>query len=176
MMKTKYSIVLLCVSSLLLLSTAVFAGKVSVDVDENDVAIGGYDTVAYFTEGLANEGSANYTVVYNGAIYRFESAKNRDLFRAEPAKYVPQYGGHCAYGVTKNRKFVADPRAWDVVDGKLYLNTNRKIRDKWRKDIAGNVEEANGIWTDIAAAKDADLEEDFPVVRKSGDEKMDDFW
>lgn len=176
MNKSIFSLFLLSTSLMLALSTKVFAGAVTVNVDENDVAVGGYDTVAYFTEGLANEGRPHYTAVYKGAIYRFESKKNRDLFRAAPAKYVPQYGGHCAFGVTKNRKFAADPTAWHVVDGKLYLNFNKKMRDKWRKDIAGNVDEADEVWPGISGSKDEDLEEEFPVFTTSNDEQMKEFW
>lgn len=161
---------------MLLANTTVFAENIRVSVDDNDVAVSGYDTVAYFVDGLANEGSADYTVVHEGAIYRFESKKNRDLFRAAPEKYVPQYGGHCAYGVTKNRKFEADPTAWHVVDGKLYLNFNKRMRDKWRKDVASNVDEADDVWSEIVGAKDEELEEEHPVFSKTNEDNMKEFW
>ena len=88
-----------------------------------DVAIKGYDTVAYFTRGEAMEGSRKFSHRWLGATWHFASAEHRDLFAADPVKYAPQYGGHCADGVSFGTITTnIDPRAWRIIAGKLYLN------------------------------------------------------
>ncbi len=138
---------------------AVFASSLSIAgnetyQDKNDLAISGYDPVAYFTEAKAVKGKHKFSAVHNDAIYLFSSASNRDTFKVSPEKYAPQYGGYCAFGVTKNRKFGADPEAWKVVDGKLYLNLNKKVQKIWLEDVPGNIESAEEIWPEIEGASD----------------------
>ncbi len=140
------------------IGSAAFAGHAAINTDDNDLAIKGYDPVAYFTDKKATKGKAKYTAAHDGAIYHFASAKNRDLFRANADKYAPQYGGFCAFGVTKNRKFSADPEAWRVVDGKLYLNLNKKVQSIWLEDVPGNIETSEEIWPEIKGTTDAYLE------------------
>ena len=87
------------------------------------VAIKGYDPVAYFTEERAIKGSAEYSHRWMGATWHFDSAKNRDLFAGNPVKYAPQYGGHCADGVSFGTITTnIDPEAWRIIEGKLYLS------------------------------------------------------
>ena len=90
--------------------------------------------VAYFTENAAVEGSAKYTAVHNDAIYYFSSKKNRKLFNKNPEKYVPQYGGFCAYGAALGKKLDVDGKAFEVVDGKLYVNKNLDVYETWVED------------------------------------------
>ena len=91
-------------------------------------AIGGYDTVAYFTENKAVKGSASHTHRWNGADWQFSSAKNLALFKAQPEKYAPQYGGHRAWAIAEKGILVQiDPKCFDFYGGKLYLNYNSKI-------------------------------------------------
>lgn len=126
------------------------------NTDKNDVILAGHDAVAYFTEGKPVEGLAKYTAVYNDAIYRFSSAKNRDTFKADPDKYAPQYGGFCAFGVTFGKKFDIDGKAFEVKDGKLYVNKNPKVYQAWKKDVPKHISEANNEWpaiTDVHASK-----------------------
>jgi YHS domain-containing protein len=88
-----------------------------------DVAIKGYDTVAYFTENRAVEGSPRFSHRWLGATWLFSSAENRDLFASQPVKYAPQYGGHCADGVSLGTITTnIDPKAWRIIEGKLYLS------------------------------------------------------
>lgn len=141
----------------LVLSALSFAAAEN-DLNKNDVAISGYDAVSYFTEQKAKKGKAKYSAVYNDAIYHFSSASNRDSFRQTPEKYAPQYGGYCAFGVTKHRKFSADPQAWRVVDGKLYLNLNKNVQKIWLEDVPGNIETAQQVWPEIKSTSDAYLE------------------
>lgn len=131
----------------------------TLNLDENSVAIKGYDPVAYFTEKDATKGSSKYTATHKGAIYHFSSAANRDAFNAAPNKYVPQYGGYCAFGVTKHRKFDIDPTAWKVEGDKLYLNYNKKVQGIWLEDIEEHIENSEAIWPEIKSSSDAYLKE-----------------
>lgn len=122
----------------------------AINVDQNRIAIKGYDAVAYFTESTAVKGDSRYSAEYDGAVYYFASAQHQDLFEQAPSKYAPQYGGYCAFGVTQEKKYDIDPTAWAVVDGKLYLNLNAGAQRVWDKDRAGNIESGDAIWFDIA--------------------------
>lgn len=107
----------------------------------------GYDVVSYFTSGKPVEGSDRYTVEYGGVKWQFSSAENRDVFKTDPAKYAPQYGGFCAWGVSVGKLFDVDPvNGWRIVDGKLYLNFNADIASTFSKDSPGFISKANRNW------------------------------
>lgn len=142
--------------TLLGFSTLVQAGP-DTDTDANDVILAGHDVVAYFTDNKAVEGNAAFTAVYNDAIYRFSSATNRDSFRKNPAKYAPQYGGFCAYGMTFGKKFAIDGKAFKVVDGKLYVNKNLDVAKAWGEDIPKHIIEANESWPRVEHTPASDL-------------------
>ncbi len=110
------------------------------------VAVGGYDPVAFFTDGKPAKGNKDLTTNYDGATWRFASAANRDAFQADPAKYAPQYGGYCAYAVSKGSTAKGDPQAWTIHNGKLYLNYDKRVRATWAKDIPGNVKKGDANW------------------------------
>ena len=132
----------------LLTSTLSFAG-VDTETDKNGVILAGHDAVSYFTEKAAVEGYAGISAVHNGAIYHFSSNENRDTFNANPEKYAPQYGGFCAYGAALGKKFDIDGKAFEVLDGKLYVNKNLDVYEVWAEEKAENVTEANKKWTKI---------------------------
>jgi hypothetical protein len=113
------------------------------------VAIKGYDAVAYFTEAKPVEGTDRFEFAWNGAKWRFASAANRDLFAAEPEKYAPRFGGYCAWAVSRGYTAGIDPEAWRIVDGKLYLNYDLKVRKQWEEDRAGNIAKAERNWPEI---------------------------
>ena len=92
---------------------------------------GGYDVVAYFSEAKAQKGSAAHRAEWGGETWHFASPENRDEFLRNPAQYIPQYGGHCAYGVAQGYLVRGDPQAWSVRGDKLYLNYNSSIRVAW---------------------------------------------
>jgi len=146
------------ITSALLASSLGFAANIEVNANSNDIAISGYDTVSYFTKGQPTKGSQDYTAAYNGAIYQFSSADNRDLFKAEPSKYAPQYGGFCAMGVALNKKLDTDPTAWHIRGDKLYLNYNKAVQKKWNTDIPGYIETAQVNWTDIKGLTEEQIE------------------
>jgi len=114
-------------------------------------AIKGYDTVAYFTEGKPVEGDDKFSTEYNEATWLFSSQENLDLFLADPEKYAPQYGGYCAYAVSQNSTASIKPELFTIVDGKLYLNYNESINDKWRADKARFIVAADENWPKILA-------------------------
>ena len=95
------------------------------------------------------QGKPEFTARHEGATYRFGSAANRDDFLAGPAKYAPQYGGYCAYGMASGYKAPIEPDAWTIVDGKLYLNYNQSVRDRWSSDIPGFIRKADANWPSV---------------------------
>lgn len=134
----------------LLVGTLSLAG-VDTEVDENGVILAGHDTVAYFTQNAAVEGKSDFTAVHNGAIYYFASSDNRNIFKANPEKYAPQYGGFCAYGASLGKKFDIDGKAFEIVDGKLYVNKNLDVYEVWVEDKAENITSANTQWPNIVS-------------------------
>ena len=120
------------------------------------LALHGYDPVAYFTEGHPVRGFDKLVHIHDGVAYRFSTEAHRAAFKKNPEKYLPQYGGFCAYGVSVGKKFDGDPRLWKIEDGKLYLNLNEEIYTTFLKDVDGNIEKAEDNWTRIehTAARD----------------------
>jgi YHS domain-containing protein len=113
------------------------------------LAIHGFDPVAYFTVGAPTQGSAKFALVHNGATYYFASQANLETFKADPDKYVPIYGGYCAFGVSVNKKFDGDPRYFTIHNGHLYLNLNEDIAKKFKADVPGSVKKADENWKTI---------------------------
>ncbi|MFC4291728.1 YHS domain-containing (seleno)protein [Sphingorhabdus arenilitoris] len=102
------------------------------------LALSGYDAVSYFNASAPMQGKADYTVRYQGYDYRFANADNAKTFEADPAKYAPQYGGYCAWAIGANDALApGDPNVYKIVDGKLYLNFNKAVAQKWAVDIPG---------------------------------------
>ena len=110
------------------------------------IALKGYDAVAYFTTGEPTPGVDEYTHRWKGVTYRFASAENRDRFKADPERYVPQYGGYCAYAMSIDRIADVDPSRWAIVDGKLYLNNNRLSQALWSVNKRGKIVSGDRNW------------------------------
>ena len=124
-------------------------------VDETGFAASGYDVVAYRnleqsavgqSQPEAIPGKAAITAEHNGAAWAFSSEENREKFLADPATYVPQYDGHCAYGVAQGGKVPGNPNLWRIVDDKLYLNITPNVVTFWEEDIQGQIGTAEGNW------------------------------
>lgn len=124
-------------------------------VDESNFAASGYDVVAYHgleqspvgqSQPEAVPGKTSITADYNGATWAFATEENRDKFVADPAKYAPQYDGHCAYGISQGGKVPANPNLWRIVDDKLYLNINPPVVGFWEEDIPGLIVTAEDKW------------------------------
>jgi YHS domain-containing protein len=109
----------------------------------------GYDLVSYHVEKRPLKGNGHFTTEYKGITYQFVNKANKSLFDSNPEKYLPAYGGYCAFGVSVNKKFLGDPEVWRLVDGKLYLNLDANVQDDWFKDVPGHIKNANNNWEKI---------------------------
>jgi YHS domain-containing protein len=112
----------------------------------SDLAVSGYDPVAYFTDSKPVEGDRAHSYMWQGATWRFATAENLEKFKADPAKYAPQFGGYCAWAVSQGYTASADPQAWKIVGGKLYLNYNPDVKKTWEQDVPGNIAKADANW------------------------------
>lgn len=124
-----------------------------VNVDKNLVAIEGYDPVAYFEDRKPVKGSDDFKFKFENAVYQFASQAHLNTFKKNPKKYVPEYGGFCAYGVSKGYAVGIDPDAWSIVDGKLYLNYSLKVQKTWSEDKPGYIKKADVNWPTVAEKK-----------------------
>jgi hypothetical protein len=110
------------------------------------VGAGGYDLVAYFTEGAARAGDPAITADHAGITYRFATAANRDAFQADPVRHLPAYGGYCAFAVANGYTAKIDPEAFTVADGRLFLNYSKSVRSRWLSDTAANIAKGDANW------------------------------
>ena len=115
----------------------------------SNTAVEGHDPVAYFTEGRPVKGSRDFRTEYQGAEFRFASQENLDTFLADPEKYAPQFGGYCAWAVSEGYTAKGDADHWAIVDGKLYLNYNKKIQNRWEQDREMHIVSANTNWPEV---------------------------
>ena len=132
----------------------IFAGTAAAAKSVNttffgNLAIKGYDPVAYFIDGKAVKGSKSHSIEWNGAKWRFSSAENLEKFQQEPEKYAPQYGGYCAWAVSQNKTADIDPDQFAIVEGKLYLNYNAKIQKRWLQQQQHFIDEADKFWPEL---------------------------
>jgi len=135
-----------------------FAGSaLAADYTNSTPAVQGYDVVSYQTGKRPIRGHGHFVAVYDGATYQFSSANNQKIFENKPEKYVPAYGGYCAFGASVGKKFIGDPEVWRVVDGKLYLNLDTSIQSEWLKDVPGRIKTADAQWGEIKNANPASL-------------------
>jgi YHS domain-containing protein len=118
----------------------------AINTDESGLALKGYDPVAYFVDGRAVEGSPALPYEWNGATWRFASAANRERFIRNPKAYAPQFGGYCAWAVSRNYTADIDPDAFDVVAGKLYLNYSKLVQLRWKMNRDENIRKAQRNW------------------------------
>lgn len=143
---------------LMLLGATIVRGQVdlrkkSFNLAQNNLAIQGYDPVAYFTDNKAVEGNRNFAIVHEGVLYYFSSQQHKDLFKTSPAKYEPQYGGWCAYAMgATGEKVEIDPETFKILNGKLYLfyhSWSNNTLPKWNKDEANLKSKADVNWLRI---------------------------
>jgi len=135
-----------------------FAGNaLAADYTNSTPAVQGYDVVSYQTGKRPIRGNGHYVAVYDGTTYQFSSADNQTLFEENPEKYVPAYGGYCAFGASVGKKFIGDPEVWRIVDGKLYLNLDARIQAEWLKDVPGRIKSADTNWRNIKDKNPASL-------------------
>ncbi|MFK7744901.1 MAG: YHS domain-containing (seleno)protein [Roseobacter sp.] len=159
----RFRLTLAATAAAAIFATSAFAGEQY--VDPTGYAVSGYDVVAYFdlaqvpvgqSQPAAVPGDKDITATYNGATFAFSSEANKERFEANPAAYVPQYDGHCAYGVSKGGKVPGNPNLWRIVDDKLYLNITANVVTFWEEDIPGNLNLAENNWASIEPAAASD--------------------
>jgi YHS domain-containing protein len=121
-------------------SSEVFTGRFS------DLAVGGYDAVAYFEDGAPVKGQKEFAFQYEDATWLFSSADNLEQFKEDPEAYAPQYGGYCAWAVAQGYTAPGNPKNWTVRGGKLYLNYDDGVQKKWLKDPDGFITKADANW------------------------------
>jgi YHS domain-containing protein len=125
------------------------------NLEKSGRALQGYDPVAFFTKGKPVKGDPNISSKINGATYYFASVEDKQLFDKTPAKYVPQFGGYCAYGVSKGDLVKIEIDAFQIVEGRLLLQYDKGIRDKFNKDTKGNLQTADANWPTVSKKKPA---------------------
>ncbi|MES3151709.1 YHS domain-containing (seleno)protein [Sphingomonas faeni] len=123
--------------------------NVAVNADADELALHGYDAVAYFADGVPTRGDARFAATYDGARYQFSTDAHRQAFTADPARYAPQFGGFCALGTAYGEKVDTDPETGKVVDGKLYLNNSKKVAERWETDRSDYIAKADFAWLTI---------------------------
>lgn len=116
-------------------------------------AIQGYDPVAYFTDSKPVKGTSEYAYSYLDQSWYFASEEHLEMFEANPEKYIPQFGGFCAYGMSRGYKAETDPDAWTIVEGKLYLNYNLEVRETWNANQGEFINKANANWPTVKASE-----------------------
>lgn len=126
---------------------------VGINTGSDGLAIKGFDAVAYFAVDNAVKGNAKYEYVWNGAKWLFSSEENMKKFQADPETYAPQFGGYCSFAVSEGYTADGDPEAWKVVDGKLYLNYNKKVREKWEQNQNERIEKGASNWKSFQTKK-----------------------
>ena len=114
-----------------------------------NLAIKGYDAVAFFSEGRAVKGSANFEYDWNGATWQFSSAENQALFAAQPDNYAPQYGGYCAWAVSQGYTAGIEPEQFEIVNDKLYLTYDAQVKQKWLRNRDAFIAAADKHWPAI---------------------------
>ncbi len=117
----------------------------------------GYDLVSYQTGKRPLRGNGHFLAEHDGVTYLFVNAENQAAFQEDPARYLPAYGGFCAFGVSVGKKFVGDPEVWRLVDGRLYLNLDTSIQDQWLKDVPGRIRKAEANWRTIRNTAPSEL-------------------
>jgi YHS domain-containing protein len=127
--------------------------KSLLNLDRAGLAIQGYDPVAYFTDGKPIKGKPEFSARHNGGTYHFASKEHRELFAAAPKKYEPQFGGFCAYAVSRGYTARIDPEAFQIVDGRLLLQYSKGVRDDFNKDTKGNLSKADANWPGVVEKK-----------------------
>ncbi len=132
-------------------SAAAWAGTINAT---DGVAISGYDPVAYFTQGRAVRGDPAISAVHAGATYYFTSEADRAQFATDPIRYIPQFGGFCAFGTSQGPKATIDPEAFTIVNGKLYLNYNKDVWTKFKEDPAFYIQKADANWPEVQRQPD----------------------
>jgi YHS domain-containing protein len=133
----------------IVLTLGAIHAKVLVNVDKAGLALQGYDPVAFFVDGMPVQGRADLTATYLGATYRFSTEQHKVTFNQDPARYAPAYGGFCAYAVSQDHTAPVEIDTWQIVDGRLLLNYNLKVKGMFDAAREANVKKADSNWPNL---------------------------
>ena len=125
-----------------------------IDKNMDGVTLKGYDPVSYFTDMKPEMGMSDLSYEWGGATWHFTSKDHLKMFKENPAKYAPQFGGYCAYALSINKLVPADPAYWTLDNGKLYLNVNADAQKLFRKDQMSNISNAEMNWKTLSKTED----------------------
>jgi hypothetical protein len=128
---------------------APLAAENAAQVGEKRLALSGYDPVSYFTDGRPERGSEQYQATFDDATYWFKNADHRAMFVADPDHYAPQFRSYCAILLSRGEKHEADPEAWVIADGKLYVFAMKEGVPLFRQQTASVIEKANENWAKL---------------------------
>jgi YHS domain-containing protein len=117
------------------------------------VALKGYDPISYFTDGKPEKGSSEFTFAFDDTTYWFKNAEHRDKFTADPERYAPQFDGFCALQLSRGRKVEADPEAWTITNGKLYVFSGKGGVPKFQEQPVAIAEKAGENWHQLRTAQ-----------------------
>lgn len=115
----------------------------------NTLALAGYDPVSFHLEGVPKKGAETFSTRWNGREWHFSNPLNLSRFIADPERYAPQFDGYSVFGMARGKTYKADPQQFDVIDGKLYLSRNAKVRELWRANPDGFLEQAERNWLEL---------------------------
>lgn len=115
------------------------------------VAIDGYDPVAYFTDGEPVRGTPCFEMEHEGTVFRFSSQEHLDQFAESPSAFLPQLGGYSVFGMARGKRYDVNPTSFDIIDGKLYLSRNKKVRQLWQANPTGYLDRAEENWRALYA-------------------------
>ena len=155
-MKSSKNLLFLLISAAAIFLAACAGGTgdfKKVNTTAENVAIKGFDPVAFFSVEKAIEGNPQYSFLWNGAKWYFSSAENMEKFKANPENFAPQFGGYCSWAVSQGYTADGDPNAWKVVDGKLYLNYNQQVKEKWEAEQPKLIEAGKKNWEEFKKKK-----------------------
>ncbi len=138
-----------CTVAVMATALASAARKPEVNIGRGELALQGYDVVAYATMGKATRGNVQFEQRWNNAVWRFATADHRERFASDPEKYAPQFGGYCAYAVSRGYTADIDPEAFRFVAGRLYLNYSKSVQRLWEKNIPENIAKAQANWPGV---------------------------
>ncbi|MGB3079549.1 MAG: YHS domain-containing (seleno)protein [Saprospiraceae bacterium] len=127
--------------------------KFLVNVNDDGYVAEGYDVVSYFTDSKPVKGDPKIVKLYNGGFYVFASEEHKQLFGADPSKYAPQYGGYCAYAISRNKLRPIDPEIYQIVEGRLMLQHSKSALESFSEDIPGNTAKADGFWPGLVSER-----------------------
>ncbi len=141
--------VITLLTGLVFASNLALAGELVNADPHSKIALQGYDAVAFHTIGKATKGNPAIAAEHNGYKYFFDSEENKTIFEKQPEKYLPAYGGYCAYGVSVGQLFPVEIDTWEIVDGRLVLQYSQDVKHEFAKHKKANFRKAEANWPEL---------------------------